>query len=97
MRNKLKAVVAGTVLLAASGAAFAGGNVSFGITIGGPAFYPAPVYAAPPVVYYPPAPVYYAPPVVYHRPYYAPGVVVRYRGGGGHHNHHRAHHRHHHR
>jgi len=57
MRIKLKAVVAGTVLLAASGAAFAGGNVSFGITIGGPAFYPAPVYAAPPVVYYPPAPV----------------------------------------
>src|SRR5262245_13963198 len=59
MRNKLKAVVAGTVLLAASGAAFAGGNVSFGISIGGPAFYPAPVYVAPPppVVYYPPAPV----------------------------------------
>ena len=98
MRNKLKAVVAGTVLLAASGAAFAGGNVSFGITIGGPAFYPAPVYAPPPPVYYAPAPVYYAPPVVYHRPYYAPVVAVRYRGGGGHyHNHHRAHHRHHHR
>jgi hypothetical protein len=95
MRNKLKIVVAGTVLLAASGAAFAGGNVSFGITLGGPAFYPAPVYAAPPpVMYYPPAPVYYAPPVVYHRPYYAPGVVVRYRGGGGHHHHHRHHHRH---
>ena len=94
MRNKLRTVVAGTILLAASGAAFAGGNVSFGVTIGGPAFYPAPVYAAPPVVYYPPAPVYYAPPVAYHRPYYAPGVVVRYRGGGGHHHHHRHHHRH---
>lgn len=96
MRNKLKAVVAGTVLLAASGAAFAGGNVSFGISIGGPAFYPAPVYAAPPVVYYPPAPVYYAPPVVYHRPYYyAPAVSVGYRSGWGHgHGHGHRHHRH---
>ena len=94
MRNKLRAVLAGTVLLAASGAAFAGGNVSFGITIGGPAYYPAPVYAPPPppVVYYP-APVYYGAPV-YARPYYAPGVVVRYRSGGGHYHRHGHHYRH---
>lgn len=52
----------------------------------GPAYGPAPVYAAPPV-YYAPPPVVYAPPV-YVRPaprYYvpAPAPVVVYRGWGG--------------
>jgi len=83
MRSKLIAVLAGTVLVAASGAAFAGGNVSFGISIGVPAYYPAPVHAAPPVVYYPAAPVYYGPPVVYYspRPFYRPAAVIRYDRG----------------
>jgi len=93
MRNKLIAVLAGTALVAASGAAFAGGNVSFGISLGVPAYYPAPVYAAPPVVYAPPPPVYYAPPVVYYRPYYAPAAVVRFDRGWGHGHRHYVHHR----
>ncbi len=96
MRSKLIAVLAGTALVAASGAAFAGGNVSFGISLGVPAYYPAPVYAAPPVVYAPPAPVYY-PPVVYYSPrpyYYAPATVIRYNSGWSHgHGHHVRHHR----
>ena len=103
MRNKLTALLIGGILVVASGTAAAGGNVSFGISIGVPAYYPAPVYAAPPVVYYPPAPVYYGPPVVYYspRPYYyydyAPAAVVRFdrghnRGWGhGHRDHFRQH------
>ena len=81
MRNKLTALLIGGILVVASGTAAAGGNVSFGITIGGPAYYP--VYTPPPVVYYPAAPVYYSPPVVYYspRPYYAPAAVFRYDRG----------------
>jgi len=93
MRNKLTALLIGGILVVASGTAAAGGNVSFGITIGVPAYYP--VYTPPPVVYYPAAPVYYSPPVAYYspRPYYAPAAVIRYdrghnRGWGhGHRNH----------
>ena len=84
MRNKLTALLIGGILVVASGTAAAGGNVSFGISIGVPV-YAAPVYAPPPVVYYPAAPVYYGPPVVYHnpRPYYAPAAVFRYNNGRG--------------
>jgi hypothetical protein len=91
MRNKLTALLIGGILVVASGTAAAGGNVSFGISIGVPAVYAAPVYAPPPVVYYPAAPVYYGPPVVYYnpRPYYAPAAVFRYNNGRGHgHRHH---------
>lgn len=94
MRNRLTVLLIGVALAAASGTAAAHSNVSFGISIGVPA-YVAPVpayrYAPPPVVYYPPAPVYYAPPPpVYYAPAYyydRPGVVIRYRRGGGHRHH----------
>ena len=95
MNTKMKAVLAGGILVLASGTAAAGSNVSFGITLGVPApVYAAPVYApAPPVAYYP-APVYYTAPVYYApRPYYGygygPGVVVRYNNWGHRHSHHR--------
>jgi len=83
MVNRLKLLLAGTVLGVASGAAAAHGHVSFGFSFGVPVV-AAPVYVAPPpVVYYPPAPVYYAPRRVYYAPaYYAPpAVVVRYHRG----------------
>ena len=92
MRNKLTSLLIGGILVVASGTAAAAGNVSFGISLGVPVYQPAPVYVAPPpVAYYPPAPVYYAPPAVYYapRPFYGPGVVVRYSNWG-----HRRHHRH---
>jgi hypothetical protein len=81
MRNKLTALLIGGILVVASGTAAAGGNVSFGISIGVPAYYPA--YTPPPVVYYPPAPVYYGPPAVYYspRPFYGPATVVRFDRG----------------
>jgi hypothetical protein len=80
MVNRLKLLLAGTVLAVASGSAAAhGGRVSFGISVG----VPAPVYVAPAPVYYAPAPVYYVPRRAYYAPrrvYYAPRpVVVRYR------------------
>jgi hypothetical protein len=88
MRNKLTALLIGSILVVASGTAAAGGNVSFGISIGVPAYYPA--YTPPPVAYYPAAPVYYSPPAVYYspRPFYGPATVVRFDRG-----HHRGHHR----
>ena len=78
MRNKLIALLIGGMLVVASGTAAAGGNVSFGISIGVPAYYPA--YTPPPVVY---APAYYAPSVVYYspRPFYGPVAVVRHDRG----------------
>jgi hypothetical protein len=82
MRKRLSLVIAGAALVAASGTAVAGSNVSFGISFGVPVA-PAPVYVAPPpVVYAPPPPaVYYAPARVYYAPAYygPPAAVVRYR------------------
>jgi hypothetical protein len=93
MKNGLKALIVGGVLLAgASAPAMARDNVSFSVSLGVP-FYAAPAYVAP-------APVYYAPPppVVYYRPapapvYYAPpawGVTV-YSAPGWRHHHYRGH------
>jgi len=78
-------IAAGAALAIASGSAMAGGNVSFGISIGVPVA-PAPVYVAPPPVYAPAPRVYYAPATVYYAPayyapahYYAPAAVVKYK------------------
>jgi hypothetical protein len=89
MSTKMKALLVGSILVVASGTAAAGSSVHFGISLGVPA-YPAPVYApapvpvyapAPPVAYYP-APVYYTPVYYAPRPFYGPGVVVRYNNRG---------------
>ena len=77
--NKMitKAVAAVAVVLslgAVTQAAEAHVNWSIGINVpafvGGPAYYPAPVYVQPAPVYYaPPPPVYYAPrPIYYQQP-----------------------------
>ncbi|MCR8956333.1 hypothetical protein V9L20_11560 [Variovorax sp. CCNWLW225] len=93
-------VVAAGALFAATSAS-ARGDVSWSVGVGlpgvsvgvgAPAYYPAPVYAAPAPVYYaPPPPVYYRPPPpVYYRPapvYYAPPAYYAPRGyyrGHGH-------------
>lgn len=57
-RLALSAAAAATVALWGVSASAHG---FVGVSIGLPVFYPAPVYAPPPV-YYAPAPVYYAPP-----------------------------------
>jgi hypothetical protein len=91
MNTKMKAVLAGGILVLVSGTAAAGSSVHFGISLGAPVVYAAPVYAPPPppVAYYP-APVYYTAPAYYApRPYYRPGVVIRYNDWG-----HRHYHRH---
>ncbi|HEX6008215.1 MAG TPA: hypothetical protein VFY80_09640 [Burkholderiales bacterium] len=88
MTKRLGLITAGAALAIASGSAMAGGDVSFGISIGVPVA-PAPVYVAPPpVVYAPPPRVYYAPATVYYAPaYYAP--VVRYKPKHWHKHHYR--------
>jgi hypothetical protein len=90
MRRILASLVLGGALAATAGMAAAGGNVSFGISVG----IPAPVYVGPPVAYYP-RPVYVAPPPVYVAPpvYYAPapiyyGPPVVHRRWHHHHRHH---------
>ena len=77
-------------LLMAAGAAQAGPNVSWSVTVGGGGYYPGPVYSpAPQVVgspYYAPAPVYYQPAPVYYQPapvYVQPPVVYGPRYGHG--------------
>ena len=89
MSKRLKLLLAGIVLAAASGTAAAHGGVSFGITLGVPV---APVYVAPPpAVYYEPVSVYYAPaPRVYYAPaYYGPPAVVIRADRGFRHRHYR--------
>jgi len=97
-------VVAAGALFAATSAS-ARGDVSWSVGVGlpgvavgvgAPAYYPAPVYAAPAPVYYDaPPPVYYRPPPpVYYRPapvYYAPPAYYapRYYGPRGYHHGHR--------
>jgi len=91
MSKRLKLLLAGIVLAAASGTAAAHGGVSFGITLGVPV---APVYVAPPpAVYYEPVSVYYAPaPRVYYAPaYYGPPAVVIRADRGFRHGYHRRH------
>lgn len=82
LRHLIVTLALGT---AAAAPAFAGGGVSWSISVGGG--YPGYGYYAPPApVYYPPPPVYnnysnyYAPPVVYGRaaPVYEPPPVVVY-------------------
>lgn len=72
------AAVAG-LALAAAGSAHAGGHVSIGVNLGGPAYVSAPpVVVAPQPVYVQPAPVYQQPGVVYSQPqvvYTQPQVV----------------------
>lgn len=97
MRSKWKLVIAGLSLGLVSGPAFAHNDVgiSFSIAVPGasayvgsaPGYYPPPVYAEPPVVYYDAPPtIYYAPPaqVYYDEPpsptYYAPSGVPVYYG-----------------
>ena len=80
MRNKLTALLIGSILVVASGTAAAGSNVSFGISFGIPVYQPAPVYVAPPApVYYAPRAVYYAP-----RPFYGPRHDHGHHRGWGH-------------
>ncbi|MDH6165752.1 hypothetical protein M2282_000880 [Variovorax boronicumulans] len=87
-------VAAGALFAATSASARSDVSWSVGVGlpgvavgVGGPAYYPAPVYSPPPVYYAPPAPVYYNPPPVYYRPapvYYGPPAYYgpRYYGGG---------------
>lgn len=98
-----KIIAAGCLALSLFGATAAqAGGIDVDINLGGPAYYPAPMYLAPP------APVYYvqAPEPVYVTPYYYPSYYApRYRGqdnwywerrnpGRGHYEHgHRGHHR----
>lgn len=95
MKSKLwgvAAAVVGGLLLAGAGAAQAGPNVSWSVTVGngyGGYAYPGPVYSPPPQivapapvyvpapVYYQPAPVYVQPPVVY-APRYVQSAPVYY-------------------
>jgi PXPV repeat (3 copies) len=87
MRNATKLIASCAVLMAAGASfnAYAGGNVSWSVTVGSPVYYePAPVYVQPAPVYYQPAPVYYQPappiPVVQYRPVYVqPAPIVQYR------------------
>jgi hypothetical protein len=92
MKKLRLALLAFALLLAGTSTAFARDSFSFGLNIGGPAYYgppPAVYYAPPPpVVYYGPAPYYrhYAP-RAYYRPYYAPRAYYNhgpYRGWDGH-------------
>jgi PXPV repeat (3 copies) len=85
MRNATKLIASCAVLMAAGASfnAYAGGNVSWSVTVGSPVYYePAPVYVQPAPVYYQPAPVYVQPAPVYYQPapvYVRPAPVVVYR------------------
>lgn len=79
-RYGLAAVLVGGALALASGTAAARDNVTFGLSVGVPA-YSAPAYGyAPPPPYYAPPPrvVYYGDPYYYGPRYYGPGVTYRY-------------------
>jgi hypothetical protein len=88
--KKMRLVLLGFVLmLAGATSAYARDSFSFGLNIGGPAYYgpPPAVYyqPAPPVVYYP-APGYYNhyyAPRAYYRPYYAPRPYYNHGPRGG--------------
>ena len=64
MRHKIAVLLIGAAFATLSGIAAARDNVSFGISLGVPV---APVYVAPPPVYYDP-PVYYGPSFYYGGP-----------------------------
>ena len=78
----MKKAIVFLLALTASGAAFAGGRVHFGIGIGfGPYWGPGPFwgpayYYPPPVYYYPPPPAYYYPPPPPAAPIPGPGVAT---------------------
>ncbi len=83
-------IVALALVLMSAGTAMAHGGVSFGISVGVPAYpysYPAYTYPAPYGYYYPAPYGYYYPtaPVVYgYDPFF--GTVIVHGGGGFHHN-----------